>query len=134
MKAYIDGSSLGIYGYLLSDGTKKIFRDYNLTNNQAEWLSLLTLLIDLKPNTNVTIYTDSSIVANQFNKNWTTVNRTLKHLKEICYQVIKIKGLSVNVIWIPRKENKFGEILDRILNRERRKRQKLRVRLGRGYL
>jgi len=134
MKAYIDGSSLGIYGYLLSDGTKKIFRDYNLTNNQAEWLSLLTLLIDLKPNTNVTIYTDSSIVANQFNKNWTTVNRTLKHLKEICYQVIKIKGLSVNVIWIPRKENKFGEILDRILNRERRKRQKLRARLGRGYL
>lgn len=132
MKAFIDGSSNGIYGYLLRK-KKRIIRDYPLTNNQAEWLAFLTLLVDLEPNSKIHVYSDSQIVVNQYYGDWETKNPNLKHLKEVCLELIKIKNLEVHLEWVRREENPFGKVLERIVRKERKAKRKLREKIERGY-
>lgn len=76
MRAYIDGSSSGVYGYLITtpEQIQKVITDHPMTNNQAEWLALLSLLMDLEPNTKILIYSDSQIVVNQLTGLWETKN------------------------------------------------------------
>lgn len=133
MKAFIDGSSNGLYGYLLENGKMKIVKDYPLSNNQAEWLALLTLIIDLEPNTEIQVFSDSQIVVNQFTEEWETRNETLKHLKGVCQLVVKIKKLKISLNWIPRIENKFGKVLEKKVRKARKNRQNLRKKWNRRY-
>lgn len=132
MKAYIDGSSNGLYGYLLNEKQKTV-KDYPMTNNQAEWLALLTLLMDLDPNTKINIYSDSQIVVNQFSGEWETKNETLKHLKEVCFLIVKTKRLKITMHWVPRERNPYGKILEKIIAKERKKRKKFREKVKRGW-
>ena len=132
MKAYVDGSSLGMYGYILGKKTK-IVKDHPMTNNQAEWMAVLTLLMDLEQSTAITIYSDSQIVVNQLKGEWETRNPMMKHMKEVCLQVIVVKQLKINIIWVPRKDNLCGKHLEKLLRRIRKKRKKLRSKRERGF-
>lgn len=135
IKAYVDGSSSGMYGYEIIDPEPKrrIMNDYPLTNNQAEWLALLLLLMDLEPHTEIEVYSDSQIVVNQLVGNWETRNDLLKNLKAVCLLVIETKKLKVSLSWIPRKENLFGKYLEKLLRNERKKRNKLQEKIKRGW-
>ena len=131
MRAYIDGSSKGLYGYKLRNELK-LLRDYPMSNNQAEWLALLYLLMDLEPDTKITIFSDSQIVVNQYAGLWETKDETLKHLKEVCRLVVELKRLKISLKWVCRKENEFGKYLEKLLVKERRKRKKFEKEVRKG--
>lgn len=133
MKAWIDGSGNGYYGYRLSSGKQRLIRDWDLTNNQAEWLSFLLLLLDLEENTKVHVFSDSLIVVNQYYGDWKTKNKTLRYLKTLCSSLIEIKNLEIHLEWINREENIFGKALEKIRKEEAEKTRKLRLRILRGY-
>lgn len=133
MKVYIDGSSTGLYGYLFLNGKKKVVQDYPMTNNQAEWLALLILLMDLEPNSKVSVYSDSQIVVHQYTGEWETKNETLKHLKEVCHLVANIKKLKITLHWVPRGKNSFGKLLAKIVAKNKKKRKKLSEKIKRGW-
>jgi len=131
MKAFIDGSSKGLYGYLIEKGRKRTIKDYPMTNNQAEWLALVALLLDLEPNTKIEIFSDSQIVVNQFLGHWETRNKILKDLKHICYRLVEIKELRVSLKWVSRNYNPYGKILERKVKKERKEKRKLREKMRR---
>ena len=132
MRAFIDGSSNGLYGYLLMPSKKlRVIQDFPCTNNQAEWLALLTLLMDLEADTKIQIYSDSQIVVNQLTDNWQTLDEELKHLKEVCRTLIETKKLKIEISWIPRNENLFGKHLDKLVGKERRRRKKIKEEMMR---
>jgi len=134
MKAYIDGSEKGLYGYLIRPGEKlKLVKDHPMTNNQAEWLALLTLLLDLEEETTIQVYSDSQIVVNQLKGEWETKNETLKHMKKIALMIIQTKNLNVRITWVRRNLNPFGKHLEKLLKEEKKKRKKLREKLQTRY-
>lgn len=126
MRAYIDGSSKGMYGYCIPEKKKlRVINDYPMTNNQAEWLALIALLMDLEMYTQIRVLSDSQIVVNQLQETWETRNGELLYLKKVCQQIIETKELKVTMIWIPRNKNLFGKHLERIVKDERKKRKKI---------
>ena len=136
MRAYIDGSSKGIYGYVITTngGNRKTVRDHPMTNNQAEWLALLVLLMELENNTEITILSDSQIVVNQFTSTWETKNETLKHLKEVCLLIARTKRLKVNIGWVPRNENVYGKYLEKLVKNGKKKKKEFIAKLDRGFM
>ncbi len=79
--AYTDGSSLGNpgpggYGLILLETEKKVKKEINqgyrlTTNNRMELLAVIVALEMLKkPNTPITIYTDSKYVVDAVEKKW----------------------------------------------------------------
>lgn len=128
-EAYIDGSSTGMYGYYLVQSKETfIIKDQPTTNNQAEWLALYALILDLPQGWKGTIYSDSLLVVNQFSGGYKIKNLELKRIhdssKTLCFQ----KKLSLNVVWVPRERNIVGKKLERELAKDRKKRWQLRNR------
>ena len=92
IKVFIDGASKGNpgesgIGIIIKDesGNVRKIKKYlgrNLTNNQAEYKALLTALKNLKDEKNgeITIHTDSELVANQINGLWKVRDSKLKVL------------------------------------------------------
>jgi len=119
--AYIDGSSVGMFGYLLN-GMTVISRGKELTNNQAEWNALHLLLLHLRPHSSCKVYSDSMLVVNQFNDKWRIKDPSLLALYFACKELVKRKHLKIELVWIPREMNKFGKVLERELARMRRER------------
>lgn len=79
--AYTDGSSLGNpgpggYGIILLDPTRGIKKEIAAgfritTNNRMELMAVIVALESLKkPNTEITIYTDSKYVSDSVEKQW----------------------------------------------------------------
>ncbi len=132
MKAYVDGSSVGYYGYLITSPERRqqLFKDHQMTNNQAEWLALISLLLEIESNSIIVVISDSLIVVNQLKGIWQTKDATLRHMKALCEMIIKIKKIKLHLEWQPRKKNLFGKYLEKVLNDERKKRRKYQKKLG----
>ena len=124
LTAYIDGSSKGLYGYWM-DGKTHVVRDHPMTNNQAEWLALYYLLLDLPYYSECDVYSDSMLVVNQFNGDYQVKDEDLRRIYNSCKSLVVLKHLRVNLNWVPRKENKFGKILEKELAKERLRRWQL---------
>jgi ribonuclease HI len=69
---------------------------------------------------NARIYTDSSLLSQQFNDRWCVHDPDLRALLQKARDVIEDKGLCIEVRWIPRQDNLAGRMLDRIPPRWRR--------------
>ena len=120
-EAYIDGSSAGMYGYILGEKTFIVY-DSNLTNNQAEWLALYSLLVDLPRYSSVTVYSDSQLVVNQWSGEFKCKNEELLRIKNACKRVASLKKLKIDLKWIPREKNIFGKKLEKELAKKRKER------------
>jgi len=111
---FIDGSSLGKYGYYIpSTKQKVIVRESCLSNNQAEYLALLQLVMDLDRGSMVKVYTDSQLLYHQLRDEWQTKDLELVRLKNLINAIIKEKELEVDLQWVNRERNMFGKMLDR---------------------
>lgn len=126
-EAFIDGSSTGMYGYyLVKNNETFIVKDLPKTNNQAEWLALYALILDLPKGWKGTVYSDSLLIVNQFRGNFRIKDLELKRIhdssKTLCYQ----KNLDLDLVWVPRERNIFGKKLERELAKERKKRWQAR--------
>ncbi|MEM2271912.1 MAG: reverse transcriptase-like protein [Archaeoglobaceae archaeon] len=119
-KAYIDGSSTGLYGFLLEGEKPVIFREEELTNNQAEWLALYSLVVSLPEGWKGIVYSDSQLVVNQFSGAFKINAPHLQEIHDIVQDICKIKNLSLELVWIPREKNVLGKIMDKLVQRRER--------------
>lgn len=118
---YFDGASRGnpgeaaIGAYLINDKGEIISeisqRIGSKTNNEAEYMALITLLEEVKRRDikEAKLYGDSQLVINQVSGKW-RINHL--HLYDLCEQVLRlIQGMRVTLIWIPREENAYADSL-----------------------
>lgn len=113
-KVYIDGSSEGFYGYIIDGEEPVIFHEPDeLTNNQAEWLALYSLVVSLPVGWEGVVYSDSQLVVCQFKGEYQINAFHLKQIHDLVKHICKAKNLSLELVWIPREENILGRILDK---------------------
>ena len=114
ISVYVDGSG-GLnsgYGYFVKETGESFYaKKPDLTNNQAEYLAIISALnkyVDL--NEEITIYSDSKNTVNQLNHVFAINNEKLRNLAQEAWSVIG-KFSNLSIVWIPRKENLAGKML-----------------------
>jgi ribonuclease HI len=81
------------------------------TNNEAEYGALIRLLEEARARklTEIEIRGDSKLVVCQLKREW-KIN--LPHLRELAARAWKLMdGMSVRLVWVPRKENSLADAL-----------------------
>lgn len=113
MKIWVDGSGYNgkISRYcILFEGSEPIIKvlKEKKTNNEMEYKALYEALRTAKGGE--TIYTDSQLVFGHLIKNWKQNYPHLREIAEKCKKLMTEKN--INLVWIPREENKAGKILE----------------------
>jgi len=111
---YVDGSggTNSGYGYFVKETGESFYeKKSDLTNNQAEYLAIISALKKFVNSAEeMTIYSDSKNNVNQLNHEFAINNEELRNLAREAWGIIgKISHLSI--IWVPRKENFAGKML-----------------------
>ena len=131
----INPGGTATYGYLIKkDGkiiaqeAKIIGQGQGMTNNLAEYHGLIAALKTLltlktfKQTSQLTIYTDSSLVFNMIAKNWgwnkkKTIwnpHKDHPHLKKLLFEALELlKNVNYQTKWIPREENQLADDLSK---------------------
>ncbi len=118
MKIYIDGickpnpGEMGI-GIYFEDGTEISEAVGKGTNNEAEYIALLKALQEAKARglRDVTICTDSRLLANQMGGDWQIKSETSRKYVPKIYSIMK--DIKVKFEWIPREQNKKADQLSK---------------------
>ncbi|MCF6242951.1 MAG: reverse transcriptase-like protein [Bacteroidales bacterium] len=114
ISVYVDGSggSNGGYGYFVKETGDSFYeKKSDLTNNQAEYLAIISALNKyVDSNVEITIYSDSRNTVNQLNHEFAINNEKLRNLAREAWSVIG-KFSNLTIVWIPRKENLAGKML-----------------------
>ena len=111
---YVDGSggTKSGYGFFVKETGESFFEEKpGLTNNQAEYLAIITALKKFQNSSEeITIFSDSKNTVNQLNHEFAINNEQLRILAQESWLLIpKIPTLKIK--WIPRKENLAGKML-----------------------
>ena len=111
---YVDGSggTNSGYGYFVKETGESFYEQKpDLTNNQAEYLAILSALNKYVDSTEeVTIYSDSKNTVNQLNHEFAINNEILRNLARAAWGIIG-KFSNLTITWVPRKENLAGKML-----------------------
>ena len=111
---YVDGSggSNSGYGFFVKETGESFYeKKSNLTNNQAEYMAIISALKQfVASNDNITIYSDSKNTVNQLNHEFAINNEKLRDLARESWVIIT-KFSNLLIVWIPRKENLAGKML-----------------------
>lgn len=81
------------------------------TNNEAEYTALLRLLAEARSRGigELEVRGDSKLVICQVRREW-KIN--LPHLRELASRAWRLmEGIKVNLVWVPREENKIADAL-----------------------
>jgi len=111
---FVDGSggTNSGYGYFVKETGESFYeKKSELTNNQAEYLAIISALnkfVDSKDE--ITIFSDSKNTVNQLNHEYAINNEELRNLAREAWRIIG-KYTTLSIIWIPRKENLAGKML-----------------------
>jgi ribonuclease HI len=127
-EAWIDGSSIGMYGYQIGNETFIIKENAPMTNNVAEWMALYALIVDLPDDWKGVVYSDSQLVVYQYAGIYKIKDLELRRIHDMSKSLAYQKRLVIEVSWIPREQNPVGKRLDKELAKERKKRWKARER------
>jgi len=111
---YVDGSggtSSG-YGYFVKETGESFYeKKSDLTNNQAEYLAIISALNKYVDSSDkIIIYSDSKNTVNQLNHEFAINNEALRNLAREAWEMIG-KFSNLSIVWIPRKENLAGKML-----------------------
>ena len=111
---YVDGSggTNSGFGYFVKETGESFYeKKPELTNNQAEYLAIISALNKyVDSNAEITIYSDSRNTVNQLNHEFAINNEKLRNLAREAWGVIG-KFSNLTIVWIPRKENLAGKML-----------------------
>ena len=111
---YVDGSggSSSGYGYFVKETGESFYeKKPEITNNQAEYLAIISALKKyVDSDEAIIIYSDSKNTVNQLNHEFAINNDHLRNLAREAWLIIA-KFSSLSIIWIPRKENLAGKML-----------------------
>ena len=121
MNGFFDGASRGNpgkagAGALMINSEGKVVWEKALflgekTNNEAEYMALITLLKAAKEQgiRSLKVFGDSKLVISQVSRQW-KIN--LPHLRLLAQEAWALsEGMDISYHWIPREENKRADIL-----------------------
>jgi ribonuclease HI len=126
IKVYVDGSGeakngLCHYGYHIESGAiagsnkGRIFSREGITSNEAEYWAVIKALEAVETDSNVVIYSDSKLVVNQIRGIWNVVDSKMLEKVEYVRGLVDFKRLKVKFIWIPRRQNIVGDIMEKYI-------------------
>lgn len=111
---YVDGSggTNSGYGYFVKETGESFYeKKSNLTNNQAEYLAIVSALNKyVDSNEEIIIYSDSKNTVNQLNHEFAINNEELRNIAREAWELIG-KFSNLSIVWVPRKENLAGKML-----------------------
>jgi len=114
ISVYVDGSGIpnSGYGYFVKETGESFYeKKSDLTNNQAEYLAIISALNKfVDSNDEITIYSDSKNTVNQLNHEFAINNEHLRVLAQEAWNIIG-KFANLTLTWVPRKENLAGKML-----------------------
>jgi ribonuclease HI len=114
ISVYVDGSGgpNSGYGFFVKETGESFYeKKPNLTNNQAEYIAIISALNKYaNSNDEIIIYSDSKNTVNQLNHEFAINNEQLRNLAQESWSLIG-KFSNLTIIWIPRKENLAGKML-----------------------
>lgn len=106
-----DGKGSGFAWLQPRTGERHIEHVDGLTNNQAEYRSLISALNALANGTAALVYTDSQLMWSHFVGKYRVYNPELLDLLSQVHTLIKEKHLSIDLQWVPRNKNLAGKLL-----------------------
>jgi len=111
---YVDGAGgpNSGYGYYVKETGESFYeKKPDITNNQAEYLAMISALKKfVESNNDITIYSDSKNTVSQLNHEFAINNEQLRILAREAWELIA-KNSKIKLVWIPRKENLAGKML-----------------------
>ncbi|MDH5431797.1 MAG: reverse transcriptase-like protein [Nitrosopumilus sp.] len=114
INVYVDGSggTDSGYGYFVKETGESFYeKKSDLTNNQAEYLAIISALNKyVNSDEEITIYSDSKNTVNQLNHEFAINNEELRKLAREAWEIMG-KFSNLSILWIPRKENLAGKML-----------------------
>lgn len=114
ISVYVDGSGgeNSGYGYFVKETGESFYeKKPNITNNQAEYMAIITALKKfLNSNEEITIFSDSKNTVSQLNHEFAINNEQLRVLAREAWNIIG-KFSNLTLTWVPRKENLAGKML-----------------------
>ena len=114
ISVYVDGSggSNSGYGYFVKESGESFYeKKPELTNNQAEYLAIISALKKfVDSDESIIIYSDSKNTVNQLNHEFAINNEQLRNFAQEAWVIIG-KFSNLTITWIPRKENLAGKML-----------------------
>ena len=114
ISVYVDGSggTNSGYGYFVKETGESFYeKKPDLTNNQAEYMAIISALKKyVEFNEEIIIYSDSKNTVNQLNHEFAINNEELRNLAREAWEIIG-KFSNLTIVWVPRKENLAGKML-----------------------
>ena len=114
ISVYVDGSggSNSGYGYFVKETGESFYeKKAEITNNQAEYLAIISALNKfVDSNEDIIIYSDSKNTVNQLNHEFAINNEQLRNLARDAWNIMT-KFSNLSIVWVPRKENLAGKML-----------------------
>ncbi len=111
---YVDGAGgpNSGYGYYVKETGESFYeKKPDITNNQAEYLAMISALKKfVESNDDITIYSDSKNTVSQLNHEFAINNEQLRILAREAWELIA-KNSKIKLVWIPRKDNLAGKML-----------------------
>lgn len=113
LSIYVDGSggeNAG-YGYFVKETGDSFYeKKPGITNNQAEYMGIISVLERLGTENTITIYSDSKNTVSQLNHEFAINSEPLRELARKAWSLMaKIPNLKI--VWIPRAQNLAGKML-----------------------
>ena len=114
ISVYVDGAggSNSGYGFYVKETGESFYeKKPNITNNQAEYLAIISALKKFEnSNEEITIFSDSKNTVSQLNHEFAINNEQLKELAREAWPLIA-KLSKLKILWVPRSENLAGKML-----------------------
>ena len=114
ISVYVDGSggsNVGFGFFVKETGESSYEKKPDITNNQAEYLAIISALKKFVDTDNeIIIYSDSKNTVNQLNHEFAINNEKLRDLARESWLIIG-KFSNLSIVWISRKENLAGKML-----------------------
>ncbi len=111
---FVDGSGgpNGGFGFFVKESGESFYKkEPNITNNQAEYMAIISALKKFLGSTNeIIIYSDSKNTVSQLNHEFAINNSQLRTLAMEAWGLIA-KFSNLKILWIPRNENLAGKML-----------------------
>ncbi|MGI0082553.1 MAG: RNase H family protein [Nitrosopumilaceae archaeon] len=114
LNIYVDGSggpNSGFGFFVKETGESFYKKEPNITNNQAEYMAIITVLKKFSGSQDeINVYSDSKNTVSQLNHEYAINNDDLRTLAMEAWNLIN-KYLKLKIKWIPRNENIAGRML-----------------------
>lgn len=114
ISVYVDGAGGDDpgYGYYVKETGESFYeKKPDITNNQAEYLAIISALKTfVNTDEEITIFSDSKNTVYQLNHEYAINNEELRSLAREAWSLIA-KFSKIKISWVPRSENLAGKML-----------------------